>query len=345
IGPAVKKAMVPVKQVDGAFQRLWSSAQTGARSTVESLRDQIRFMQAGGSELVIAMGRVESALKAGILSPDEADAMFGRIEAGLIGVEEQAGLIDMDEAVEAMEDFADVGTWKARRMVEEIQSQIDAIPKEILFTLQAEWGAIPTIPGLPAGKVLNLFTGEAEAPAYTPKKKTKGQGGVSEFAGGGELAAISKVGEKGWEYIIGGVVVPHRMSMELERLGLRSQRNFALAGGSTPDEPYASGYQGPADPGTTDIPRGPSGRAKAPPSTTTETAQMTQIATVAAQQQATSQATFTTAITSEQAKTTKAQKDGTKELKGELQEIRELLQVMNDMLPEEIQAAVSQVVG
>jgi hypothetical protein len=50
-----------------------------------------------------------------------------------------------------------------------------------------------------------------------------GSGGGEEptpYQHGGPLSRIAKVGEGGWEYIINGIVVPHGLSKQLERIGL-----------------------------------------------------------------------------------------------------------------------------
>lgn len=63
-----------------------------------------------------------------------------------------------------------------------------------------------------------------------------GVGGGPQYQHGGVLGrGLSKVGEAGWEYIWNGMVIPHRTSRELERLGF---------GGNVPGFQYGSEFGG-----------------------------------------------------------------------------------------------------
>jgi hypothetical protein len=230
----------------------------------------------------------------------------------------------------------------AAKELDLILANLDAIPEEIRAQLQLQISY--NMLGGAAGQAVRTWQ---QSDPYKPYKPTtsapSGGRGGRQRQHGGSLGKFSVVGEAGWEYIMNGVVIPHRISEELKRLGISPNRGFATGGvvldpgtgGGTSTTPTT--YSQPSTPLPT------SQLFQAP--TTSEVAQAAQIAGVAAQQQTASQATFTMAITAEQAKATQAQRDSTKELKEELQEVKEQLERMNDMLPREIRDAVNMVVG
>lgn len=83
--------------------------------------------------------------------------------------------------------------------------------------------------------------GDGPPSSSTPSSSSRtGTSGLAEFQHGGRLprSGVYSVGERGWEFVIDGVVVPHSMSRRLAALGLRPGSGFAL-------EPGAGNIAGP----------------------------------------------------------------------------------------------------
>jgi len=75
-------------------------------------------------------------------------------------------------------------------------------------------------------------TGGSTAPPIMP---------AAERAKGGPLSGFNVVGEKGYEFVIGNVVIPHDISKKLANLGIRPHKGF-YAGGDLGDDERWSPY-------------------------------------------------------------------------------------------------------
>ena len=120
------------------------------------------------------------------------------------GIAEEASRL----AIDALQNFTDAeGTANALTKLDEIKQMADSIAGsyEIRFKISTGDGSPPPPPRPPSGG--------RPAPPTAKERANIGEHG-------GQLGPITKVGEAGFEYIIGDTVIPHDQSRVLERLGV-----------------------------------------------------------------------------------------------------------------------------
>ncbi len=153
----------------------------------------------------------------------------------ILAVAEDFGLIDQ-AAVEALE-AADLaftvlegghGVEVAKRVITNFQEKLrdtGLAADEAMAVSDAALGKFAGSPGVVLSKeTLDDIKGKVDSIAgeYDIKFNitTTGNLPAAARAHGGPLAPVTKVGEQGFEYIIGGQVIPHAQSVELERSGI-----------------------------------------------------------------------------------------------------------------------------
>lgn len=130
-----------------ASNRLWDSMNVGILSSIESLKGQIDFMQAGGLNVQSAFEEVKAALEAGLIAPEEAEQALADIELAAIAVQVATDEIDMEDAITQVEEGWNVGWERANELITNAGKFIDAIPaiteKKIEFFVEFTGAPLP----------------------------------------------------------------------------------------------------------------------------------------------------------------------------------------------------------
>jgi hypothetical protein len=150
VGFLEKKFAGVREQIDianSASQNLWGNMNTGITGSIDKLQEQIDFMQAGGTGVQAAFENVQSALSAGLIAPEEAEAALREIELAAIAVEEEVGNIDMNEAIRQVRDEYNVSWQRAKQLISEAKQFVDSIParteKKIEFFVEYTGAGLP----------------------------------------------------------------------------------------------------------------------------------------------------------------------------------------------------------
>ena len=140
------------------------------------------------------------------------------------------GFISEDEK-QAIEDYADAWGIDLPESFGESVKNFNIMAGEqeagldLLITKAAIYGAALRNAGkLEADLAGPPAAGTPQPPKYKPQ------------AGGGELADVALVGERGYELIINGVVIPHDMSKKMLELGMAVPDRTYMAGGRIPGQ-------------------------------------------------------------------------------------------------------------
>ena len=75
-----------------------------------------------------AFENVQSSLEAGLITPEQAEAALRDVELAAFAVAEEAGQIDMNDAIRQVRDEYNVSWADAKKLIEGAKKQIDAIP-------------------------------------------------------------------------------------------------------------------------------------------------------------------------------------------------------------------------
>ncbi len=114
-----------------ASNALWDSMNVGIRSSIDTLQEQIAFLLAGGAGVQAAFENVQSALRAGLIAPEEAEMALREIELAAIAIQVETEKISMEDAAASVEDEFNVSMKEAVRLIELAGQFIDSIPARI----------------------------------------------------------------------------------------------------------------------------------------------------------------------------------------------------------------------
>ncbi len=141
-----------------ANNTLWDSMNTGIRSSIDTMQEQIAFFQAGGAGVQSAFENVQEALRAGLIAPEEAEQALKDIELAAIAIQVETGNIDMEDAISQVRDEWNVSLERAGELILNAGQFIDSIPavteKKIEFFIEYTGSPLPG-PGGQAG--LNMI--------------------------------------------------------------------------------------------------------------------------------------------------------------------------------------------
>ena len=175
-----------------ASQNFWDSIDTGILGSISRLQESIAFMLAGGTQVQSAFNEVESALRAGLIAPEEAESILREVEAAALAVAEQTGEISMEDATNQMRDKYNLSWKEAKALIENSVAIIDAIPfiteKRIEFFIEYTGAPFPSNIGPGGAHGLDMIVPPGFPNDTFPIRATSGERVTITPQGGGNLS-------------------------------------------------------------------------------------------------------------------------------------------------------------
>lgn len=191
LGDATEDTAEDIGEIESAFD----GVDTSIGNTIARYLEMIDFMQAGGQGIVENVDRINAARDRELITIDQQEKLLREALIHATELEVTMGNTTPYEAAKKLADELGIAYGDARRIVNEFD-----------------------------GKIINMTLRiNQEITGYGVMKSHKRQHG-------GQLGPITKVGEAGWEYIIGNTVIPHGISKKLEQLGVGAGEELRSGG-------------------------------------------------------------------------------------------------------------------